>query len=198
MTWAELIVAVRAQLDVTDDEAYGWLLDRARVMNAESDWLLDTMNVPSTAASMSYVLPADTLKVEAVSVGGYPYRRSTLAQLDVAKASSSSRCIYADTTSEIDGFPAVELWPPIGVDGTPITVRRLQDVPDDRAGSPPFPVDIHNALADGAIGMGMARMDERFDSAGYFDARFSDATQRLRRRRHSRVGRGGTPIRLVT
>jgi hypothetical protein len=198
MTWADLIAAVRAQIDVTDDEAYGWLLDRARVMNAESDWLLDTLEVLSTAASSSYVLPADTLKVEAVTIGGYPYRRSTLAQLDVAKASCSARCIYADTTDLVVGFPAIELWPPLGVSGTPIDVRRLQDVPDDRAGSPPFPVDIHNALADGAIGMGMARLDERFDSAGYFDARFSDATQRLRRRRHSRVGRGGTPIRLVT
>jgi len=96
------------------------------------------------------------------------------------------------------GFPAVELWPPIGLDGTAIDIRRLQDVPDNRSGSPPFPTDLHNALADGAIGMGMARLDERFDSAAYFDARFSDATQRLRRRRHGRVGKGGTPIRLVT
>lgn len=198
MTWADLIVAVRAQIDCTDDEAYGWLLDRARVMNAESDWLLDTLALASTAADSSYPLPPDTLKVEAVTIGGYPYRRSTLAQLDVAKASSSSRCIYADTTDLLDGFPAIEIWPPIGVNGTPVDVRRLQDVPDNRAGSPPFPADLHNALADGAIGIGLARLDERFDSAGYFDARFADATQRLRRRRHSRVGRGGTPIRLVT
>jgi hypothetical protein len=40
-------------------------------------------------------------------------------------------------------------------------------------------------------------MDERFDSAGYFDARFQDATSRLRLRRNSHVGRGGVPIRLA-
>jgi hypothetical protein len=39
-------------------------------------------------------------------------------------------------------------------------------------------------------------MDERFDSAGYFDARFTDATARLKLRRHGHVGRGGTPIRI--
>src|SRR6185369_3326233 len=175
MTWADLIAAVRAQIDVTDDEAYGWLLDRARVMNVESDWLLDAIEVMSTAASSTYALPADTVKVEAVTVAGYPYRRSTLSQLDVAKASASIRCLYADTSDLTTGFPAVELWPPIGLDGTAIDIRRLQDVPDNRSGSPPFPTDLHNALADGAIGMGMARLDERFDSAAYFDARFSDA-----------------------
>jgi hypothetical protein len=198
MTWADLIAAVRAQIDVTDDQAYGWLLDRARVMNAESDWLLDMLAIDSTASSDLYLLSADTLKVEAVSINGYPYRRSTLAQLDVAKARCSTRAIYAEGVDETSGFPSLEIWPPIGIAGAQIDVRRLHDVPDDRAGSPPFPTDIHNALADGAIGMGLARMDERFDSAGYFDARFSDATQRLRRRRHGRVGRGGTPIRLVT
>jgi hypothetical protein len=198
MTWADLIAAVRAQIDCTDDEAYGWLLDRARVMNAESDWLLDTIELASLSDSVIYVVPDDTVKVEAVIVGGLPYRRSTLSQLDVAKACSSTRWLYADTTDETTNFPAIEIYPPLGVSGTSIVVRRLQDVPSNRAGSPPFPLDIHNALADGAIGMGMARLDERFDSAGYFDARFSDATQRLRRRRHGRVGKGGTPIRLVT
>jgi hypothetical protein len=41
MTWADLIAAVRAQIDVSDVQAYEWLLDRARVMNAEAAWLLD-------------------------------------------------------------------------------------------------------------------------------------------------------------
>jgi hypothetical protein len=79
-----------------------------------------------------------------------------------------------------------------------VIVRFLGDVPDDRAGSPPFPSDLQGVLADGAIAVGLARMDERFDSAGYFDAKFADAIQRLKRRRHSHVGRGGTPIRMVT
>lgn len=198
MTWADLIAAVRAQIDVTDDQAYAWLLDRARVMNAESDWLLDEVAITSVATETSYFMPSGTLKIEAVTVYGLPYRRSTLGQLDVAKATAATRRIYAEGSSVAYEWPSVEIWPPLGIADVPILIRRLHDVPDERASSPPFPADIHNALADGAIGMGMARMDERFDSAGYFDARFADATQRLRRRRHSRVGRGGTPIRLVT
>ena len=34
MNWADLVAEVRAQIDVSDDQAYDWLLDRARVMNA--------------------------------------------------------------------------------------------------------------------------------------------------------------------
>jgi hypothetical protein len=40
MTWADLIAEVRAQIDVDDDQALEWLLDRARVMNAAAGWLL--------------------------------------------------------------------------------------------------------------------------------------------------------------
>jgi hypothetical protein len=40
-------------------------------------------------------------------------------------------------------------------------------------------------------------MDERFDSAGYFDARFQTAVLRLKRRRHGHVGRGAVGIRVV-
>jgi hypothetical protein len=49
---------------------------------------------------------------------------------------------------------------------------------------------------EGAIAMGLARMDERFDSAGYFDERFVNAVGRLKRRRHGHVGRGATKIRV--
>jgi hypothetical protein len=49
---------------------------------------------------------------------------------------------------------------------------------------------------EGAIAIGLARMDERFDSAGYFDERFVNAVGRLKRRRNGHVGRGATKIRV--
>jgi hypothetical protein len=36
MTWADLVAAVRAQIDVSDEQAYQWCLERARVLNAEA------------------------------------------------------------------------------------------------------------------------------------------------------------------
>jgi hypothetical protein len=130
-----------------------------------------------------------------VAVGGYPYARSTLSSLDVAKAAGSARRIYADGVDD-EGASLISIFPALSA-GAEITLRYLRDVPDDVTGSPPFPGDLHEPLVDGAIAVGLARMDERFDSAGYFDARFADAIARLRKRRHSHVGRGGTPIRVV-
>jgi hypothetical protein len=194
MTWADLIAEVQAQIDVTPEQAYAWLLDRARVLNAESDWSLREIPLVGITGATEYPLPLDCLKTEAVVVGGYPYARSTLSALDIARVASARRRIYADGVDQI-GTNLIALYPP-PTNGVDITVRYLADVPDDRAGSPPFPEDIHQCLADGAIAYGMARMDERFDSAGYFDARFNDSIARLKRRRHSHVGRGGTPIRI--
>ena len=196
MTWADLIAAVRAQIDVSDDQAYAWCLDRARVLNGESGWL--TTEQATTASVEEMPMPSDLVVLEAVTVSGYPYRRSTPSQMDIARASSSSRRIYAEIFPPTgDTARALRIWPnpPTGAE---IVLRYLADVADDRGGSPPFPSDIQGIIADGAIAVGLARMDERFDSAGYFDAKFADAIQRLKRRRHSHVGRGGTPIRLVT
>jgi hypothetical protein len=194
-TWDTLIGEVQAQIDVPGDQAYAWLLDRARVMNAEAAWLLTEIPLVGVAGQIEYPLPDDCVKTEAVAVGGYPYARSTLSSLDVAKAAGSARRIYADGVDD-EGASLISIFPALSA-GAEITLRYLRDVPDDVTGSPPFPDDLHEPLVDGAIAVGLARMDERFDSAGYFDARFADAIARLRKRRHSHVGRGGTPIRVV-
>ena len=193
MTWAELIEEVRAQLDVTEDEAYAWLLDRARVMNAEAAWNLHEITLPVTTAETEYALPADCLKTEAVVLGTTVYRRSTLGQLDYARMTYGSAPIYADGVDE-EGANLIQIHPPS--EGG-LTLRYLADVPDNRTGSPPFPADVHQAIADGAIEMGLGRVDERFDSAQWFGARFTDGIARLKRRRHAHVGRGGTPIRVM-
>jgi hypothetical protein len=196
MTWDELVAEVRAQIDVDVTKALAWLLDRARVLNAEAAWLLSETQIPAVTGTQEYALPTDLLRTEAVLVGGIPYRRRTLSQMDEARAYSNPAPIYADAAETADRVFAIN--PPPGT-GATIVMRYLADIPvptNTATESPPFPPDITPILADGAIGQGLARMDERFDSAGYFDARFVDGIQRLRRRRNSRAGRGGTPIRI--
>jgi hypothetical protein len=90
----------------------------------------------------------------------------------------------------------VEVRPPPG-EGSNIQVRYVADLADGLI-YPPFPPDFDETIVDGAIAVGLARMDERFDSAGYFDARFSDAILRLKRRRNGHVGRGAVGIRVIT
>jgi hypothetical protein len=197
MTWEDLIIEVRAQVDVDPGQAYAWLLDRARVMNAEAAWRLLETTFEVTGDVTEYELPDDAVRVEALVLGDRPFRRSTLSALDYARAQHGTTPIYADGVDNT-GTSLLQIWPP--AQGT-MTLRYLGDVPevvdDDFTTEPPFPADVQQALADGAIGIGLARMDERFDSAGWFDARFVDGVQRLKRRRHGHVGRGGTPIRLV-
>lgn len=205
MTWDDLIEEVRAQVDVTSLQAYAWLLDRARVMNAEAGWNLREVALPVTSDQIEYELPDDLVRTEAIVLGETPFRRSTLSQLDYARAVHSRVPIYADGVDDA-GTNLLQIHPPAVGE---LTLRYLADVADEQSttgppleiptfpGSPPFPDDIHQAIADGAIGIGLARMDERFDSAGYFEARFIDGLNRLKRRRHGHVGRGGTPIRLV-
>lgn len=195
MTWDELVAEVRAQIDVSSDQALEWLLDCARRMNANAGWLLREAEIALTVDVTEYATPTGAVRMEALTVGGRPYARSTLGAMDQARYGHGTKTIYADGVNE-DGDALISIWPPAS--GTGI-LRFLADVPEPTntaTETPPFPADVHRGLSDGAIGIGLARMDERFDSAGYFSARFDDATARLRARRHSHVGRGGTPIRI--
>ena len=193
-TYNELIVEVRNQVDVDPLQAYTWLLDRARVMNAESSWNLFETSFTSDS-SRAYPLPNDCVWVEAVIVNGQPFQRSTLHAMDERWSSTGSWLgIYAYYVGP-DGLPCLQLHPPPAI--ATVQVRYVADVTDSQSASPPFPPDFDQYLVDGAIGMGLARMDERFDSAQYFEARFNDAINRLRRRRHGRVGRGPIAIRVA-
>ena len=193
-TYNELIVEVRQQLDVDPLQAYTWLLDRARVMNAESSWNLFETSF-SSDGSRGYPLPSDCVWVEAVLVAGSPYQRSTLHAMDARWGGDGNWLgIYAYYVGP-DGLPELQLHPPPV--GNIVQIRYVADVTDSQSASPPFPPDFDQALVDGAISIGLARMDERFDSAQYFEARFVESIQRLRRRRHGRVGRGAVPIRVA-
>jgi hypothetical protein len=193
-TYADLIVEVRAQIDASDDVIFGWLMDRSRVLNAEAAWLLKTQIVAADGASRAYPLPADAIWVEAVTVGTTPFQRSTMHAIDgwYATGTASPVGLYADGADEL-GTPLLQIYPDVAAD---LSIRYVGDVPENRAAPSPFPPDFDEALVEGAIAIGLARMDERFDSAGYFDERFVNAVGRLKRRRNGHVGRGATKIRV--
>jgi len=166
-------------------------------MNSVAMWNVVEADLNGTTpGAREIALPADCLKTEALLVDGYPYRRITLSQMDAVVAGGVTRCVYSDGVNPF-GANSITVNPLLAAPSIGV-LRYLADVADDRTGSPPFPLDFHSALADGAISTGLARMDERFDSAGYFDARFVDATSRLKYRRNSHAGRGPVPLRVVT
>jgi hypothetical protein len=193
-TYADLIVEVRAQIDASDDVIFGWLMDRSRVLNAEAAWLLKTATVTADGASRAYPLPARRDLDRGGHLGTTPYQRSTMHALDgwYATGIASPVGLYADGADE-QGTPLLQIYPDVAGD---LSVRYVGDVPENRAAPSPFPPDFDEALVEGAIAIGLARMDERFDSAGYFDERFVNAVGRLKRRRNGHVGRGATKIRV--
>lgn len=193
-TYLDLIVQVRAQIAVDPDTAWAWLLDRSRVLNAETAWLFleGALDAPMDPDGRYYQLPDDLVWLEAVIVGGLPYQRSTLHAMDARWTGDTGNAsgIYASG----QGSDELQIHPPNPAD---VVIRYVQDVADDRTAAPPFPTDFDGALIDGAVAVGLARMDERFDSASYFDAKFGSAIERLKRRRHALAGRGATAIRIV-
>ena len=192
--YADLIPQVRAQIDVDDNLARAWLIDRSRVLNAETGWNWREVTVPGTD-QRTYAMPSDAVWVEAVLVGQVPYQRSTLKAMDSRWSGQNYNTvgIYADSVGP-NGEPQIQIHPIANANS--LLIRYVADVADD-ATSSPFPSDFDSALVDGAIGVGLARMDERFDSAGYFDARFVEAVGRLKRRRHGQIGSGAVPIRVA-
>lgn len=198
-TYEQLIAEVRAQIAVDPNQAYVWLLDRARVMNAETAWIWGEVELdpPIDADGRYYALPEEVVWVEAVLAGGKPYQRSTLHALDARWAGDTGNTapIYADGLNVSQAQGGLQIHPPTY---STLVVRSVADVEDaGPTGTPPFPTDFDQVLVDGAVAIGLARMDERFDSATYFDQRFAAGVGRLRRRRNAHIGRGPTAIRVV-
>jgi hypothetical protein len=171
-TFKDLTTEVRAVLSVTEDQAYAWLLDRARVLNAETSWLFitGTASMSGDVAGRYYVLPDTIVWIEAILVDGLPYQRSTPHALDARWTGNTGNTagIYSIASSS-----SFQIHPPVFKD---VEIRSVVDVTDDRTLAPPFPTDFDQSLIDG---------------------RFATAVDRLKRRRHGRGGRGATSIRVV-
>jgi hypothetical protein len=197
-SYADLVEDVRAQVHVTPETAKAWLLDRARVMNAEAQWNQTAIGIEATGER--YIpMPPNYVTSDAVLVGGVPYERSSQHKLDQIFDQSGywpGRIgVYSEGVSPETTMPTMQLYP---VPGPPtmIEIRYVFDLSDTDL-TTPFPSDIDSCVVDGAIAMGLARMDERFDSAQYFETRFTDGIARLRRRRHGKMGSGYHQIRVV-
>ena len=201
-TYNDLVAQVVAQIDIDDTLAHAWLIDRSRLLNAEAAWNVATDEIAATTDSYAYALGSDVLFVEAVLVGpagmATPYQRATMHQLDARHSGQTENRspIYAENPEPFAPGAVFEIQlDPNPTDATRIEVRYVAELPDGLI-NPPFPADFDSSLVDGAIALGLARMDERMDSAGYFEQRFLGAIPRLRRRRHGRIGRGAVSIRV--
>ena len=80
--YVDLVAEVRAQVSVTPEAATRWLVDRARTMNAESQWLTKTTDLPVASETRYLEAISNAVSLDALIVGASPYERSSAHKLD--------------------------------------------------------------------------------------------------------------------
>lgn len=200
MTFDELLAAVKAEggFDVGDLIVGGWINETHQKAAAESQWLMRTLELgPTIAGVAAYALPDDVvdlvgLFLQDATKPPLPYSRVSTEQLWSLKAGSAgltgSGGVFAPQF-DASAVEQVELYPApasagVGISALAAMIPALMVT----GGSPVIPADMHGDLKDGAIALGLLRIDERPDSAALFDARFAAMVAKLRRRKKSRVG----------
>lgn len=209
MTFDEIVDAVLAQggFDVARSMAGGWVNEKHREAVAQAQWMQQEVSLGVTVVGDSdYLVPENVVEIEGLYLlddMGQPghWTRASTAELWALKAGRSSVSgsggVYSPKYGTA-GEKLVELYPAPETAGVSIiTLASVVPEPMVTGASPVIPVDMHGDLVEGAIGLGLLRMDERGDMAAVYEAKFRAMVQRLARRRIARVGGGASRVRVA-
>jgi hypothetical protein len=179
-----------------------WINEKYRELVARSLWRKILVDLgPTVANQAQYAIDADIVDIRALRLdSGRRWLRVSTEQLFDLQSDdawlSRAEGAYAPNF-EADGDAVVELWPVPDTAGQ--AINTLSAVyPADLTGAdvPKVPVDFHEAIVSGAIGLGLLRIEENAAAAAPYDLLFEAAVSRLTRRANSRVGSGPTQARV--
>lgn len=210
MLTSEMVAAVKTQaafdtsgLNVTDATVLSWLNARYREFVARTKWLKETIELgPTVVNQATYTIPDTVVEIRALRLGTKSESlrvnvEGMWALIDtIAFLSGPETTAYAPAF-DASGAQAVQIYPTPTTAGTSITAlvvalpTALTAAPDT---TPVIPIDFHECIVSGAIGMGYQRTDARADLAASYVAEFEAAIDRLKRRSTARVGQG--PVRF--
>jgi hypothetical protein len=204
--WAELETRVTGTVvKSTSAEARAWLLDAARRLNAEAQYLTVETTLATTVADQAeYALDAQIVDLAAVRVGTVIYSKASSNDIwgleDAGNPATleGNGGLFAPAWTAT-GAPKIVLYPTPTATGTVIEGRQVIIVPapsDWAADDPPLPTDFDTAIWHGAVASGLAQKDEALDQAEWHEARFLAAGQRLQRRKNSKIGSGAVRMRV--
>lgn len=214
MLFEAIVSGVKSQggFDVDDAMVGGWVNEMHRTAVASSKWLMQTYLLgPTVAGQAAYVLPASIVEVDGLFIEGpegvAEYSRVGTVDLWDLKAGNASlegrgAGVFAPNfaaagTVLAGGTKQIELYPAPDATGLNISVLAAMEPADLVTGdSPIIPLDLHGDLLDGAISLGMGRIDERLDSAAVYGQKFAAMVAELTRRATRRVGSGPQRLRL--
>jgi hypothetical protein len=190
-----------AASDTTSDTVLSWINEMYREMVSSAEWLRSERQLGVTVVGQDlYDLADDVIRISKVAVNGDSSWKIVTAeelldlkwQGDVALWSAPG--VVAQVYDEVTGRQKLQLWPAPQSAGYAIQALAsilpapLTTTPTD---TPPLlPVDVHEAIADGAIGLGRLRIDERDDLAEPYLQKFQAAVGKLVKRRRSRIQDG--------
>lgn len=209
MTFDEIVTGVLTQggFDVSTAVAGSWVHEVYRRAVAQSQWQMESLSLGTTVTGVStYAIPERVVDIVGINLNdgsgrGQPSDWLRVTPTDMwalragRKSVSGSGGAFAPSYGSA-GERRIELYP---VPETGAAIEALAAVlPATLSGAavPVIPEDLHGALIDGAIALGLLRMDERADSAQTFEARFERMVQDLRRRKNSRVGSGAARLQV--
>lgn len=208
MTFDELVEGVMAQGGFTNAAmAGGWVNEVHRKAVSESQWLMQELALGSTVVDQTdYDIPANAVDIVGLYLldtqTGLPLdwqRISTTEMWDVKGKRQGIRGtggVFSPKFGE-SGEKRIELYPaPLVADVAITALAAMSPATMSSGMSPVIPEDMHGDLMDGAIALGLLRIDERPDSAALFDAKFGRMVTLLSRRKNSRVGSRTTRIRV--
>lgn len=213
MLFDDIVTAVQVQggfdisaADVSTATLQGWVNEVYKEVVAESRWMtaVETLAV-TVAGQAAYDLPdsvVDVLGLSLADSSGNPgdWQPVSLEDLWALQRGdlglSGSGGVYGQT-AKADSTKQVQLFPAPTTSGAAITAL-VALVPVDLVNgkTPAIPEDLHGRLVDAAIALGLLRVEKRPDLSQPLDARKQEIKDNLVRRRNSRVGSGGTRIRV--
>ncbi len=198
--WADIVTDVKQTVGTTSDaDAKRWIIDAARRLNSEAEYLTAPVNIGPTVAGQSDYPLGQVIDLAALRVGSTVYQRvssNDMWSLEAGTADVQGESAFFAADYSSTGDPLVQLFPTPQTAGLAVEGRmviRIAD-PDWVAGDPPLPEDFDTAIVHGAVATGLARADENLADAQWHEERFVAAALRLRRRKNSRVGSG--PVRM--
>lgn len=200
-------VASEGGFDVASTMIDGWVNEVYRKAVAKAQWLMRSLEVgPTVAGAATYALPAGVVDLaglflpDAATGRQLTYNRTSTEALWAVKAGTSrlagSGGVFAPAFDSVS-VALVELYPVPTTSGLSITALAAM-IPTTltAADTPVIPEDMHGDLKDGAIALGLLRIDERPDAAALFEQRFQTMVGELRKRKNSRVGSGSSRMKV--
>ena len=203
-----MTAAVKSQggFDVPDAMVNGWLNDVHQQAVAAAEWQMSVLDVAATVAGRgAYQLPEQIVEVHGLylrapgsadAAPGRWERVSTTQMWDVMAGRTTLRGdggVYAPNfgsarqrTLQLFPAPTEDSWTIVAL-ASVVPALMVTDPADPAAAFPVIPADMHSYLEDGAIALGLYRIDERADLATSFQQRLNDMVAELRRRKNRQV-----------